>query len=244
MKAGEIYQMVEIAAILGLASGILATLILVGYIRKDAKNLEAKAENIVRQKQLIIDEYRAKTFLIISIRMSKRMSEKYELMKGISENMKAFSERLSKLGSTAPIDSYIRTIEEIQLPSELSFMYQIEEEDRTRLMSVLSISIQIKKIPDIFSRIADRTAQALVSGFICALAVYMLALIVSLGLEQYTTAIAVIAFLLGLHYFLNGIYQIWPLNQSEKKLKQLDISTSFEDIKTNTLYMLGELTLV
>lgn len=236
--------MVETAVTLGLASGILATLILVGYIRREAKTLEAKAENTVRQKQLIIDEYRAKTFLIMNARMSKRMSEKYELMKGISENMKAFSERLSKLGPTASMDSFIRAIEEIQLPSELSFMYQIDEEDRIRLMTVLSTSIQIKKIPTLFTNIADKTTRALVSGFLCAIAGYTFALISSLGLEQYYGPIAIIAILLGGHYFLNGVFQIWPLNEMEKKFKQLDISTSFEDIKTNTLHMLSELTLV
>jgi len=218
-----------------LAASILGTLLLVFSIRREATIFEAKAENTVKEKKSIIDEHRAKTFLIMNLKMGKRMKEKYELSKGVSESMKAFSERLSKLGPTTSIDSYVRTIEDMQLPSELSFMYQMDEEDIKRLLTVVNVSRDIELVSSIFTRIADKTTLGIVSGSIFAIAAPMFTLLSSLIAQNILIIVGIVA--LGIYYTCNGPLQLYPLNEMKKALKRVEKSTRFTNIETNTRSM-------
>lgn len=217
----------------GFAAAILATVILSYYLRKEAVATHIRAEKVAVEKAGIIDQELLKSYAITSIKIMRRIFEFAEAKFGtkkenLSEAVRvAIEETLKKSQEDLEKD-----IERAEMPEELARFMRITEEDRDRLIYLSFLASGLKDmIPDVSSEVVNRMTKALIYGVSCAIILFFMDAIISLGLVAIIPFIGAFAILFGIYYFYYGIVQIWPLRKLEIKLKNLKEAKNINDIE-------------
>lgn len=229
--------MVQISIYQSIAAMIFVSLTLVFYFLREAKKMDGKADEIIVDKNRIIDGSFLKSVSIISLIMYRRMIKQIPSLLKIKDKdfIKTLTAAIGEVTSeiTDKSDRELeQSVEDMKIPKELSYLFAIREEDRDRLidLSVLTFFLT-ETVPSAVGRVIDRMTKAIVCGFFCGLFLAVVDLLFSYELIAYLPLLGMLIFVSGAVYINFGIFEIWRQRTLEKRLKKLEKAKGLEEIR-------------
>ncbi len=204
----------------------LASITLVWYVRREAKESKKNAEEIINEKQKFVD----KAFSIISMSVTKRLYDSI---------LKAF-----KIWTTenTTLKDITKTIEELskKYPQKIDELINLTDEENENFMRAAYLRVYLNSFPYEYSEIISSTSRALVYGFAFSILFYLLLKSLELPFNfvfnnmskgDIVMILFMLTFIIGIYYVKDGLAQLFKLNKLNEKLDEINESYDFESLE-------------
>lgn len=209
---------------IGLATIFLASLTIVVYIRNEATKSKEKIEEIIKEKNILIDRAFTAISASVSGRLFNDILTKYDVEQ--EGSFKDLQEELVRIGEEHRAD--------------IAELMKLTEEENDLFMRTALLRVGVNSLPYEYTIIINSSSKALIYGIASAVLVYILGYlgeltkpILFLNIAPYSAVVVItILFLFcTISYISNGLLQIFELNKLVEKRDEVIMAYNFESLE-------------